>query len=148
MSSKGAHGTGEESGNTDLGKSDGPDLGVRTARRGNLARNTPPDLGGTSSTSSVAGMSVDTVNSVAMKRAEIFGESKSEPEDKRSKIDDGLSDVSSLVLSPAIVVAATGETSLDARRDESLSSRARLVKSNPKFSAGRGGVGSGGNSVR
>ena len=75
MSSKGAHGTGEESGKADLGKSAGPDLGIRTARRGNLVRNTPPDLGGTSSTSSVAGISVDTVNSVVMKRAEEFGES-------------------------------------------------------------------------
>ena len=56
MSTTGAHGSGEESGKADLGKSAGPDLGVRTARRGNLVRNTPPDLGGTSSTSSVAGM--------------------------------------------------------------------------------------------
>ena len=45
MSTTGAHGSGEESGKADLGKSAGPDLGVRTARRGNLARNTPPDLG-------------------------------------------------------------------------------------------------------
>ena len=60
MSAKGAHSPGQDLGKSaDLGTSAGPDLGVRSARRGNLARNVPSAAEVVSGTD-VTGMPVDT----------------------------------------------------------------------------------------